>query len=106
MADLAQQLDGWLLDARVAYVSTSTDRDPGDLAARFLVRRALPFTIDALRSTLVADAIGHVVVKKRAIALEPDDVRRQLRLPRAPGSAVVLLTRLGAAPWAFVCDPA
>jgi hypothetical protein len=45
-----------------------------------------------------------VVVKKRAIGADPDDVRRRLRLPAAPGSAVVLLTRIGDAPWAFVCD--
>ena len=106
VADLAAQIDGWLLDPRVAYISTGTDLDAGDLAARFLVRRALPFRIDTLRSALIGEGIGHVVVKKRAIAVEPADVRRQLRLPPAPGRAVVLLTRVGADPWAFVCDPA
>lgn len=49
--------------------------------------------------------VGHVVVKKRATSIDVDDVRRRLALPKAPGSAVVLLTRIGDEPWAFVCDP-
>ncbi len=106
VADLAEQLGGRLLDPRVAYVTTDTDLDPGDLGAAFTVRRALPFTVEALRAALVDEQVGHVVVKKRAIAAEPDEVRRALELPRAPGRAVVVLTRVGDDPWAYLCDPA
>jgi SAM-dependent methyltransferase len=104
VAELADQLGGHLLDPRVAYVTTDTDLEPGDLGSAFTVRRALPFTVDALRAVLVDEQVGHVVVKKRAISVEPDEVRRSLNLPRAPGRAVVVLTRIGDAPWAFVCD--
>lgn len=104
VAAVADQVGGRLLDPRVAYVTTDADVDPGALAARFRVRHALPYSLDALRATLVADGVGHVVVKKRAIAADPDDVRRRLALPAAPGTATVLLTRVGEQPWAYVGD--
>ncbi|MDA8436457.1 MAG: class I SAM-dependent methyltransferase [Actinomycetales bacterium] len=103
VAQVAQRVDGRLLDPRVAYVTTDRDVDVAPLATRFRVATALPYGLTALRAALVAANVGHVVVKKRAIGVDPDDVRRRLALPRAPGSAVVLLTRIGADPWAFVC---
>jgi hypothetical protein len=104
VSHVASRVDGRLLDPRVAYVTTDVDLDVAPLAARFRVAQALPYDLDALRAALVARGVGHVVVKKRAIGADPDDVRRRLRLPTAPGSAVVILTRIGSAPWAFVCD--
>jgi len=104
VGDLVASVAGWLLDARVAYVSTDVEPQT-PLAAIFRVREALPFTIRALRDTLVADGIGHVVVKKRAISADPDNVRKELALKPSRTSAVVILTRIGDDPWAFVCDP-
>jgi SAM-dependent methyltransferase len=105
VGSFAGELPGWLLDPRVAYVSADTDVwSPTPLAAAFRVRRALPYDLHTLRAALVAEEVGHVVVKKRATSLDPDDVRRNLKLPPAPGTATVLLTRIGAEPWAFVCD--
>jgi SAM-dependent methyltransferase len=104
VSHVVSRVDGRLLDPRVAYVTTDTDVDIAPLAARFRVELSLPYDLDALRTALVAHGVGHVVVKKRAIGADPDDVRRRLRLPTAPGSAVVILTRIGDAPWAFVCD--
>mgnify|MGYP006866114480 CR=1 FL=1 len=46
---------GAVCDPRVAYVTTDDPVDPGDLGARFAVRRTLPYTLDALRTTLIAD---------------------------------------------------
>jgi SAM-dependent methyltransferase len=104
VSHVASRVDGRLLDPRVAYVTTDLDLEVAPLAARFRVEQVLPYDLDALRAALVAHGVGHVVVKKRAIGADPDDVRRRLRLPTAPGSAVVILTRIGDAPWAFVCD--
>lgn len=104
VAAVADRVGGRLLDPRVAYVTTDADADVAPLAARFRVRRSLPFDLAALRDALVGDGVGHVVVKKRAIAADPDDVRRRLRLPPGPRSAVVVLTRVGDGAHAFVCD--
>jgi SAM-dependent methyltransferase len=106
VADLAEQLEGRLLDPRVAYVTTDSALHPGDLGATFTVRESLPYTLPALRARLVAQGVGHVVVKKRAISADPDEVRRALALPAGPGRAVVVLTRIGDDPWAYICDPA
>jgi hypothetical protein len=104
---LVNDVDGRLLDPRVAYATCDADPRPlGARGAAFRVRHALPYDLRALKATLVDDGVGHVVVKKRATSLDVDDVRRRLALPKAPGSAVVLLTRIGDDPWAFVCDPA
>ena len=103
---LVRDLDGRLLDPHVAYVTCDADPRPlGTRGAAFRVRHALRYDLRALRGQLTADGVGHVVVKKRATSLDVDDVRRRLALPKAPGSAVVLLTRIGEDPWAFVCDP-
>ena len=104
VSHVVARVEGRLLDPRVAYVTTDHDIDVAPLAARFRVEESLPFDVDDLRSVLVTRGVGHVVVKKRAIGVDPDEVRRRLRLPAAPGSAVVALTRIGDAPWAFVCD--
>lgn len=106
VAAVAERVDGWLLDPRVAYVTTDRDVDLAPLAARYAVRHSLPYDLRALRRLLVAEGVGSVVVKKRATSLDVDDVRRRLALPAAPGSAVVLLTRIGDAPWAIVADSA
>ncbi len=104
---LAGTFPGRLLDPRVAYITVDQEeRRPTPLWTEFRVRRALPYDLRTLRAALVAEEVGHVVVKKRATSLDVDDVRRRLDLPRARGSAVVLLTRIGDDPWALVCDPA
>jgi SAM-dependent methyltransferase len=105
VGDVAARVDGRLLDPRVAYVTTDSDVTT-PFAARFEVRHAMPYDVRRLRAHLIGADVGHVVVKKRAISADPDDVRRRLRLPTAPGTAVVLLTRIGDRPWAFVADPA
>ncbi len=105
VAGLARHHLGRLLDPRVAYVTgDACDPPPGALARRFRVDRALPFDLDDLRAALLGDGVGSVVIKKRAISADPDEVRRRLALPRSARSAVVILTRLGEDPWAFVCD--
>jgi SAM-dependent methyltransferase len=104
VAAMVSRADGRLLDPRVAYVTTDAEVDVAPLAARFRLRHALPYDLRRLREVLVADGVGRVVVKKRASSLDVDDVRRRLALPHAGGSAVVLLTRVGDDPWAYVCD--
>ena len=106
VGDVVSRIEGRLLDPHVAYVTTDHDVDLGPVAARFRVRHALPYDVRRLRTVLVADGVGHVVVKKRATSIDVDEVRRSLALPAAAGTAVVLLTRIGDDPWAYVCDPA
>ncbi|MBI1378472.1 MAG: methyltransferase [Frankiales bacterium] len=106
VAALAERLDGRLLDPRVALVAADGPRPrPGPLGRAFAVEEVLPYDLGALRAALVAGGVGHVVVKKRATSLDPDAVRRDLRLPPGRASRVVVLARVGEHPWAFVCLP-
>jgi SAM-dependent methyltransferase len=106
VAHVAALVEGRLLDRHVAYVTTDADVDVTPLAMRFEVQLAMPYDLGELRADLIARGVGHVVVKKRATSLDVDVVRRELRLPAAPGSAVVILARIGDHPWAYVCTPA
>lgn len=64
---------------------------------------AMPFQLKRLRAALRARGVGRVVVKKRGSAIEPEQLRAQLRLdPAAPGRAVVFLTRQAGAPVAVL----
>jgi SAM-dependent methyltransferase len=106
VAHVAALVEGRLLDRHVAYVTTDADVDVTPLAVRFEVQLAMRYDLAELRAELIARGVGHVVVKKRATSLDVDVVRRELRLPAAPGSAVVILARIGDHPWAYVCTPA
>lgn len=102
VGDVARMVGGRLLDKHVAYVTSDDDvEDP--LAVRFEVRHALPYDVTAVRSLLVAEGVGEVVVKKRATSLEPDRVVADLRLPPADGRAVLLLARVDDGVLACIC---
>lgn len=91
---------GWLLDPHLAYVSS--DRDVASpFARRFRVLEVLPFRERQLRPALRSRGIGALTIKKRGIAVTPEELRRRLALhgdqhatlilTRTPGSAAALL---------------
>ncbi|RJK92652.1 class I SAM-dependent methyltransferase [Vallicoccus soli] len=97
-------VDGSLLDPTIAYVAAD-GLVPTPLARPYEVLEALPFQLKRLRAALRARDVGTVVVKKRGSALEPEQLRRQLRLTGS-GTATVVLTRVAGEPWALVARPA
>lgn len=103
VAQLAAGIGGRLIDAQIAYV-TCDDEPPEDpLYARFAVDEVIPFSMKALRAALRERGIGRLEVKKRGFAMDPDEVRRGLKLDRrAPRACTVLLTRVGDAPVAAI----
>jgi hypothetical protein len=103
VAQLAAGINGRLIDPQIAYV-TCDDEPPADpLYARFAIDEVIPFSMKVLRTALRDRSIGRLEVKKRGFAMDPDEVRRGLKLDRrAPGSCTVLLTRVGDAPVAAI----
>lgn len=99
---VAQQVDGWLIDPHIAYVSSNAQtRSP--FMTSYQVLDVMPFSLKRLRAHLRANDVGHVVVKKRGSAIDVDDLRRSLRLDRtAPGQRTILLTRVGNDPMAII----
>jgi SAM-dependent methyltransferase len=105
ISELAARLGGTLIDPTIAYL-TADAQLATPFATAYEVLDAMPFQLKRLRATLRAKGVGRVVVKKRGSAIQPEQLRRQLRLdPAAPGEAVVVLTRLGGARVVIIATP-
>jgi hypothetical protein len=103
VAELAALLDGWLLDATIAYVSADEARLT-PYGRWFEVLEVLPFSLKGLRERLRAHDAGPLVVKKRGTAVEPETLRRQLKL-RGSREVTVVLTRQEGRQVALVVEP-
>ncbi len=103
VAQLAARIGGRLIDPQIAYVTCDNEPPADPLYARFAIDDVIPFSMKALRTALRDRGIGRLEVKKRGFAMDPDEVRRGLKLDRgAPGACTVLLTRVGDAPVAAI----
>jgi len=105
VAEVAAALPGGrLLDPTIAYVAAD-----GPVATPYArgwrVTDVLAFSVARLRALLRARGIGRVTVKKRGSAVDPETLRRQLRLPGTGPAAVVVLTRVAGAQTVLVCEP-
>lgn len=101
---LAPLLRARAVDPSIAYLVA--DRvTPTPWARAYEVVERFPYTRRALQDALTRRAVGQVVVKKRGFPLEPDAVRKQLKLS-GPHALTVVLTRRGDTHLAFLCRPA
>ncbi|MGH3661007.1 MAG: class I SAM-dependent methyltransferase [Micromonosporaceae bacterium] len=103
VAELADQLGATLLDPTIAYLATDA-ATPTPFARGYAVRDVIPFSLKRLRSALRARGVGRVTIKKRGSALEPEKLRRDLKL-RGDAEATVVLTRIAGRPYALLVDP-
>jgi hypothetical protein len=94
VAELAQQLDGWLLDSTIAYISAD-EAAPTPYGRWFEVLETMPFSLKGIRARLRALDAGTLVVKKRGTAVEPETLRRQLRLTGSREVTLVLTRQAG-----------
>jgi hypothetical protein len=103
VAELAELLSANLGDPTIAYLYADRPvRTP--YARRLEVRQVLPFSLKRLRAALRAAGVGRAEIMKRGSALDPDQLRRDLRLSGA-AAATVVLTRVDGAPTALICTP-
>jgi hypothetical protein len=99
-------VDGAELDEGVGYVSSSRAEDV-PFARRFVVVEAMPFNVKALRGWLRDHGYDRLTIKKRGVAVDPDLLRRQLRLPpKGSTEATVVLTRVRSNQVALIVRPA
>jgi SAM-dependent methyltransferase len=103
VAEFAEAVGGRLADPEIAYVYSD-----GPVSTRFGRRLAvtdvLPFSLKRLRSLLRERGVGRLEIRKRGSALEPEKLRRDLRLS-GPNAASVVLTRVAGAPTVLLCTP-
>jgi hypothetical protein len=94
VAELAEHVDGWLLDATIAYISADA-LVPTPFGRWYEVLEVLPFSLKGVRERLRAHDTGTVVIKKRGTAVEPESFRRQLKLTGTREMTVVLTRQVG-----------
>jgi SAM-dependent methyltransferase len=106
VAEVAEQLDGGLLDATIAYV-TSDELRPTPYASAYEITDQLPFSVKKLKALLREREVGVLTVKKRGSAVEPEELRRKtLPKPHGPNALTVFLTRVAGAPTMLLGHPA
>ncbi|MGI5349366.1 class I SAM-dependent methyltransferase [Streptomyces sp. CA-250714] len=105
VAELAERVAGRLIDATIAYVTTDAMHST-PYAAGYEITDVLPFNVKKLRALLRERGVGVVTVKKRGSAVEPEELRRKLKLEKsAAGSCTVFLTRVAGAPSMLLGHP-
>ena len=107
VTELATQIEAQQIDPTIAYL-TSGEAVETPLARRFTIEAWFPFQLKTLRRYLRERSVGRVVIKKRGSPLEPDQLRRQLKLKgshvrtlfltRANGEPIVIVSNSAEAP--------
>jgi hypothetical protein len=100
---LAARVGGRLVDPTIAYL-TGDAPEPTPFGRWYRVHEVMPFSLKALRARLRALDAGTLVVKKRGTAVEPEELRRRLRLTGSRETTVVL-TRVQGRQVAMIVSP-
>ncbi|GGW99285.1 class I SAM-dependent methyltransferase [Streptomyces noursei] len=104
VADVAEQVGGRLIDPTIAYV-TADRLTPTPYATAYAITDVLPFNVKRLKALLREREVGVAVIKKRGSAVEPEELRRKLKLA-GPHTCTVFLTRVAGAPTMLLGHPA
>ncbi|MFE1849690.1 methyltransferase domain-containing protein [Streptomyces sp. NPDC002387] len=106
VAEVAEELDGGLIDETIAYVTADEHRD-SPYATAYEITDRLPFNVKRLKALLREREVGVLTVKKRGSVVEPEELRRKV-LPKShgPNAVTVFLTRVAGAPTMLLGHPA
>jgi hypothetical protein len=105
---LVSAVDGAELAHGLGYVTSGTARDLR-WARRFRVVEAMPFSTKHLARWLRDHGHDRVTIKKRGVTVDPDQLRRQLKMTgrgKGGSEATLVLTRAGGTQVALVVTPA
>ena len=89
---LGYKLDASKIDDNIAYL-TADQPQATPFARCYALDDYFPFQLKRLRAYLRERNIGDVIIKKRGSPLDPDELRRRLKL-KGEGSCIIFLTRL------------
>ncbi|MEO6605396.1 MAG: hypothetical protein ABIN55_07265 [Aeromicrobium sp.] len=102
VGEFASTIGGWLLDSRIAYVS-SDRAETTPLARAFRVIDELPFREKPLKAALQVRRIGTLTIKKRGVDIVPEELIKRMKL-KGPNTATVIMTRVRGEGRAFLVD--
>ncbi|MFF0744483.1 SAM-dependent methyltransferase [Streptomyces sp. NPDC004111] len=103
VAEVAEDLDGGLIDETIAYI-TADELRPTPYATAYEITDRLPFGVKKLKALLREREVGILTVKKRGSAVEPEELRKKMKLS-GRNSATVFLTRVAGAPAMLIGHP-
>ncbi|MFI0979996.1 SAM-dependent methyltransferase [Streptomyces sp. NPDC021093] len=104
VAEAAEELEGGLIDETIAYI-TADGLHPTPYATPYEITDQLPFGVKKLKALLREREVGILTVKKRGSAVEPEELRKKMKLS-GKNSATVFLTRVAGAPTMLIGHPA
>lgn len=103
VGQVAGQVSGRLVDRTIAYITADRAvRTP--LATVYAVEDSFGFQLKRLRTWAHDRGIGRLTIKKRGTAVEPEQLRQQLRLS-GTAEATVVLTRIAGRQSVIVVRP-
>ncbi|MEV8229614.1 methyltransferase domain-containing protein [Streptomyces sp. NPDC079167] len=103
VAEIVERCDGRLIDETIAYVTSDRPYE-SDATAAYEITDQLPFNMKKLKALLRERRVGVLTVKKRGSAVEPEELRRKMKL-QGPHAATVFLTRVAGAPTMLIGQP-
>jgi hypothetical protein len=103
VAEVAKLVEGRLIDGSIAYV-TADRLTQTPLARAYAVDDVFGFQLKALRTWLRDRSVGKLTIKKRGTAVEPEQLRKQLRLA-GDNEATIVLTRVAGRQSVLVVRP-
>jgi hypothetical protein len=103
VAEAAELVGGRLVDPTIAYV-TADSLVHSPFSTAYEVTDSFGFSLKRLRTELRQRDVGSVTVKKRGSAIDPEALRRDLRLSGSV-PATIVLTRVAGAPTVLLCEP-
>ncbi|WP_299532375.1 THUMP-like domain-containing protein [uncultured Streptomyces sp.] len=103
VASVVEECGGRLIDETIAYVTSDAPCD-SPYVSSYEITDHLPFHLKRLKALLRERGVGVLTVKKRGSAVEPEEVRRRMKL-QGPNEATVFLTRVAGAPTMLIGGP-
>ncbi|MFE4383319.1 methyltransferase domain-containing protein [Streptomyces cyaneofuscatus] len=103
VADIVERCGGRLVDETIAYVTSDVPYSSPYVSGYEITDR-LPFNMKKLKALLRERGVGVLTVKKRGSAVEPEELRRRMKLS-GPNAATVFLTRVAGAPTMLIGHP-
>jgi hypothetical protein len=103
VGEVAARLGAHLVDPTIAYLTTDHPVS-SPLVHSYAVEEVMAFHLKALRAALRDRGVGTLTIKKRGRAVDPDQLRRQLRL-HGDTEATIALTRVAGRPSVLFLRP-
>ena len=100
---VAALVGGWLVDPRIAYVSSAA-QVATPFARAFRVIDEVPFREKQLKAALIARDVGTLTIKKRGVNIVPEALIRRLKL-KGTVTATVVMTRVQGEGRAYLVEP-